>query len=264
MHLTAGSWAEDLVGRKMATFTALNGGEAKSPEAQSGSPSVRRAASEERLGSHAPAQESRSADVSSNQREPWSGRSGDRPSYQPSSYVDVEGSHKRKRSTSPASREQQPQAESRDIFRTSQREREYRQYEEEKRDHDLWYSQQQQQQQQPPARDERSPYEQQNSAGSVPPQTEEQIGDALRKGTAHADTPHDYSPTSPDADEGSIIYGGPYGASQRNEPVQSDPKKRKRNFSNRTKTGCMTCRKRKKKCDETKPECMSYYLNICY
>jgi hypothetical protein len=37
--------------------------------------------------------------------------------------------------------------------------------------------------------------------------------------------------------------------------VQSDPKKRKRNFSNRTKTGCMTCRRRKKKCDENKPEC---------
>jgi hypothetical protein len=37
--------------------------------------------------------------------------------------------------------------------------------------------------------------------------------------------------------------------------IHSDPKKRKRNFSNRTKTGCMTCRKRKKKCDEQKPEC---------
>jgi hypothetical protein len=37
--------------------------------------------------------------------------------------------------------------------------------------------------------------------------------------------------------------------------LQHDPKKRKRNFSNRTKTGCLTCRKRKKKCDETKPEC---------
>lgn len=31
--------------------------------------------------------------------------------------------------------------------------------------------------------------------------------------------------------------------------------KRKRNFSNRTKTGCHTCRTRKKKCDEGKPEC---------
>lgn len=31
--------------------------------------------------------------------------------------------------------------------------------------------------------------------------------------------------------------------------------KRKRNFSNRTKTGCMTCRSRKKKCDEGRPTC---------
>jgi hypothetical protein len=31
--------------------------------------------------------------------------------------------------------------------------------------------------------------------------------------------------------------------------------KRKRNFSNRTKTGCLTCRQRKKKCDEAQPVC---------
>ena len=33
--------------------------------------------------------------------------------------------------------------------------------------------------------------------------------------------------------------------------------KRKRVFSNRTKTGCMTCRRRKKKCDEKHPSCKS-------
>ncbi|KAF2441697.1 trimeric LpxA-like protein [Karstenula rhodostoma CBS 690.94] len=37
--------------------------------------------------------------------------------------------------------------------------------------------------------------------------------------------------------------------------VQVDHKKRKRQFANRTKTGCGTCRRRKKKCDESKPEC---------
>jgi hypothetical protein len=36
---------------------------------------------------------------------------------------------------------------------------------------------------------------------------------------------------------------------------QMDAKKRKRQFANRTKTGCGTCRRRKKKCDEAKPEC---------
>ncbi|KAF2844242.1 maltose O-acetyltransferas-like protein [Plenodomus tracheiphilus IPT5] len=37
--------------------------------------------------------------------------------------------------------------------------------------------------------------------------------------------------------------------------VQVGLNKRKRQFAYRTKTGCGTCRKRKKKCDETKPEC---------
>ena len=36
----------------------------------------------------------------------------------------------------------------------------------------------------------------------------------------------------------------------------TDAKKRRRQFANRTKTGCGTCRRRKKKCDEAKPECM--------
>ncbi|KAK5171055.1 uncharacterized protein LTR77_004199 [Saxophila tyrrhenica] len=35
----------------------------------------------------------------------------------------------------------------------------------------------------------------------------------------------------------------------------TDPKKRKRLFTNRTKSGCHTCRSRKKKCDEKKPIC---------
>ena len=36
--------------------------------------------------------------------------------------------------------------------------------------------------------------------------------------------------------------------------------KRKRQFSNRTKTGCLTCRRRKKKCDERHPKCtLSYF-----
>ncbi|KAF2710637.1 hypothetical protein K504DRAFT_431399 [Pleomassaria siparia CBS 279.74] len=58
----------------------------------------------------------------------------------------------------------------------------------------------------------------------------------------------------------------PHSASQLNSDgvemtragVQVDPKKaRKRQFANRTKTGCGTCRRRKKKCDEAKPECIN-------
>ncbi|KAK7177984.1 maltose O-acetyltransferase [Paraphaeosphaeria sporulosa] len=37
--------------------------------------------------------------------------------------------------------------------------------------------------------------------------------------------------------------------------VHVDRKKPKRQFANRTRTGCGTCRRRKKKCDESKPEC---------
>lgn len=38
--------------------------------------------------------------------------------------------------------------------------------------------------------------------------------------------------------------------------------KKKRAFSNRTKTGCMTCRRRKKKCDEQHPQCKSVIPGI--
>ncbi|PPJ60420.1 hypothetical protein CBER1_11482 [Cercospora berteroae] len=42
------------------------------------------------------------------------------------------------------------------------------------------------------------------------------------------------------------------------QPLGSEDKtKRKRNFSNRTKTGCHTCRSRKKKCDENRPHCQN-------
>ncbi|KAI8930590.1 hypothetical protein NX059_012200 [Plenodomus lindquistii] len=44
--------------------------------------------------------------------------------------------------------------------------------------------------------------------------------------------------------------------------VQVHVKKRKRQFANRTKTGCGTCRKRKKKCDESKPACTSAPMSI--
>lgn len=43
--------------------------------------------------------------------------------------------------------------------------------------------------------------------------------------------------------------------SQPSPATQQPGPKRKRVFSNRTKTGCMTCRRRKKKCDEQHPAC---------
>ncbi len=74
--------------------------------------------------------------------------------------------------------------------------------------------------------------------------------DQLREALSRENNSDHYSETSPGQEDGrGASYQGQYGS------VQADHKKRKRNFSNRTKTGCMTCRKRKKKCDEARPEC---------
>ncbi|OQD67296.1 hypothetical protein PENDEC_c040G02104 [Penicillium decumbens] len=50
------------------------------------------------------------------------------------------------------------------------------------------------------------------------------------------------------------VQPAPSSAFPERSAVQVAPK-RKRVFSNRTKTGCMTCRRRKKKCDEQHPAC---------
>ncbi|KAI1085330.1 hypothetical protein F5B20DRAFT_575797 [Whalleya microplaca] len=230
----------------MATFTALNGSDPKAPEIPSGSPITRRGASEERANSQIPNQESTVGEAASSQREHWSGPSADRPSFQstfqPTDYAEIEGTHKRKRSGSNdlhkeakgnRDREQHSQTESRDAYVTPQRERDYRPYSEDNREpRESWYSQQSH-------RDERNTYDQQHSAGSVPSQTEEQIGDELRRATTgHMESQQGYA-TSPDGDDGSVIYGTSYTPEQRRGDaiIQSDPKKRKRNFSNRTKTG---------------------------
>lgn len=52
-------------------------------------------------------------------------------------------------------------------------------------------------------------------------------------------------------------------APERHGAVQVAPK-RKRVFSNRTKTGCMTCRRRKKKCDEQHPACKSLSFSFSH
>lgn len=256
MHLAQGVWSEDVCSRKMASFTALNGAEAKSPDSPSANPVTQRANSEEeRPGNQVSPSEPQGAEaMPTSQREQWAGRGAEGSSYPPPSYPEGEESHKRKRSNSPEpSRETQStreqQVESRDAFLTPQRDRDYRHFGEEKRDsHEMWYAQQ--------GREERTAYDQQNSAGPAPSQTDEQLGEPIRRGASLGDS-QEYPATSPDGED-SGMYGGPYTPDgHRDTVIQSDPKKRKRNFSNRTKTGCLTCRKRKKKCDETKPECPS-------
>lgn len=92
--------------------------------------------------------------------------------------------------------------------------------------------------------------------------TEIRLAEALRRESAHVDSmdrrsrsrtagSHDGDtsrgqsrPADPAASESTPTTG-----------IQVDHRRRKRVFSNRTKTGCLTCRRRKKKCDELKPEC---------
>ncbi|KAK3995757.1 putative maltose O-acetyltransferase [Cladorrhinum sp. PSN332] len=134
----------------------------------------------------------------------------------------------------------------RETERETERERDDRPDDRRDDDGEQWHSRE--------SRDERnSSYEGPYSAGPVSAQSDDQAGDRLRRATSQGDSV-DYGDQSPDGDDRG--YPGQYTPEQRRDGViQSDPKKRKRNFSNRTKTGCLTCRRRKKKCDETKPEC---------
>jgi hypothetical protein len=234
----------------MSTFTALNGGSPRTSDP----PAVtieKTSAIDERAHSTTASQPPPTPEVPSNQ---VPAQSTDRPSFQSPDYPDVEGSHKRKRSDSVEIRREQvihvhtpesayPQHDSREAYGTPSRD--YRSYGDEHRDKETWY----------PHREERSYDSQQNSATAPHGQTEEQIGDALRRATGQMDH-GDYSNASPDGDDHSITCGGQYSSDPRRDAfMQHDSKKRKRNFSNRTKTGCLTCRRRKKKCDEQKPEC---------
>jgi hypothetical protein len=93
--------------------------------------------------------------------------------------------------------------------------------------------------------------------------TKDQFQEALQRDTQGVDGRGAYSSVSPgDEDDRSVSYQGGY--TPENMPLQMNPdhKKRKQNFSNRTKRGCMTCRRRKKKCDETRPECKTSSI-IC-
>lgn len=270
--------------RKMSAFTALNGGSPKAAEApnseaaqlvtpiertggQLGGMSESRGRPEEST-SHRERETEREGERDrERERESWSAQSHDRPPYSSANYPDMEGAHKRKRSAdddevrrdahpSPPERTEQhasrrPQSvESRDPYGTPQRD--YRSFAEESREHrDGWYSR---------GREEHSSYEQHRRSAGPSGQTDEQISETLRRAAGQLEG-SDYG-TSPDGDEPSMsMYPGQYTPEQRRDGlIQSDAKKRKRNFSNRTKTGCLTCRKRKKKCDEQKPECKFIFV----
>ena len=90
--------------------------------------------------------------------------------------------------------------------------------------------------------------------------SEAQLAEALRRENGNYDQGSmggRESFVSPDQDDQSHgPYDGDYGTPRSTaSQIEMDRKRRKRVFSNRTKTGCMTCRRRKKKCDEQHPEC---------
>lgn len=274
----------------MATFTSLNGGSGspKPAEGTLGNIDVKIASPPARSTGQSANSEGRAAEVSTSQREGerWSSQNHDRPSYpemkritpthtdsgttntQPAHYPEIDAPHKRKRSEAdevrrervpstpvePADRSERPAASSRDPYGTPQRD--YRSFAEEARGrHDEWHSR---------GREEMTPYDQQQQSRQQSAQiSDEQIGETLRRATAASQMEGSDYGTSPDGDEPMSMYSGQYTPEQRRDGVmQGDPKKRKRNFSNRTKTGCLTCRKRKKKCDEAKPEC-KWSLRCC-
>lgn len=135
------------------------------------------------------------------------------------------------------------QSAPRDPYATPQTD--YAQYNEEGRETGSasWYSDQ--------SPEARNTADAQHSALTQNMSPDDQLREALQRENQGTDSRGVYAGTSPggDHDRGANDrYQGSYG-------LQADHKKRKRNFSNRTKTGCMTCRRRKKKCDESRPEC---------
>jgi hypothetical protein len=264
-----------------ARFTAVNGKEqpagAGSTNGVNGNGVSRRGSDERANGQpriSPPGQEKLTITTTTTQREDWiPPANGDRHPYQPTPYSDAEGSHKRKRSGSieqnsssansyhshalPSSTKQTPttattesdgprddnlrsqnQSDHRESYNPEAQYRHFIASTEDNREaapgSDPWHARQ---------------YPQQPHITS-----DEQLGEVLQRASQNMDTHHrDYS--SPGDDDRSGNPYIPYANDRREMSAQSDPKKRKRNFSNRTKTGCMTCRRRKKKCDENRPEC---------
>lgn len=82
---------------------------------------------------------------------------------------------------------------------------------------------------------------------------EAHLANALQRENRGYDSMPRDSYGSPEDDDDPNGHYGDYGTNRSSQDL--DRKRRKRVFSNRTKTGCMTCRRRKKKCDEQHPEC---------
>lgn len=94
-------------------------------------------------------------------------------------------------------------------------------------------------------------------APSRPYYTDARMAEALQRENRNYEsmTAHDNFVSPEEDDEHHAQQFSEYGVRSSQSGHDMDRKRRKRVFSNRTKTGCMTCRRRKKKCDEQHPEC---------
>ena len=263
-------------------FTAVNGKErptsSESTIVVNGNGAPRRGSDERANGQPRitpPGQEKLTITTTNTQREDWNAASnGERHPYQSTSYSDADGSHKRKRSPSieqnsssansyhshalPSSTKETPttattesdgpreesgrsqaQSDNRDSYSAEAHYRQFIASTEDSRDSasasDPWHSR--------------------HYAQPTPITSDEHLGEVLQRASQNLDSHHNEYASPGDDDRSANPYH-PY--SNREMSAQSDLKKRKRNFSNRTKTGCMTCRRRKKKCDENRPECKCY------
>ncbi|KAK3722667.1 hypothetical protein LTR37_002237 [Vermiconidia calcicola] len=109
---------------------------------------------------------------------------------------------------------------------------------------------------------ERSPVNQGEPPPKVRPETEKRLAESVLKFNQgrHVLELQQAQPTAaPQGSPPDEDYDQQQSPAQDDDQPQGDnydsKKGRKRNFSNRTKSGCHTCRSRKKKCDEAKPIC---------
>lgn len=208
-------------------------------------PANKRHGSEERTPSQQLAADSSPRQPLPAARGRWSSHGPERLTHPSSDRHDPESTKKRKRSKTPERHQENslPQETRASI--------DQRDHEMDRQEHESW---------QVRVKTEAQRDGRRSSTTSLPspdsPQNNDSYGDPLSRHIDNMDSRGDYSAMSPDGEENSMGY---YASSQHgNGLVHSDPKKRKRNFSNRTKTGCLTCRKRKKKCDEARPTCRPY------
>jgi hypothetical protein len=98
--------------------------------------------------------------------------------------------------------------------------------------------------------DERREMEQNEASRPQPIETQvSDLPNRPRDGVVVAQSPTQAQSTMP-TETSTGQNGSPNGI-----PTERKQPPRKRMFSHRTKSGCITCRRRKKKCDERKPEC---------